>query len=184
MDAPDIVLEARIRTICNAPSMIYGNKPVDGGNLLLTTEEKNELLKKEPQSEKWLRPLLGAEEFLNKKERWCLWLVGILPSELKSMPEVLKRVQGVKAMRLASVDAQARKLAERATEFRDTQEPESYVLIPCHSSENRRFIPIGFFDKHTITTMLILCFPTPRSTISAYSPPPCTTRGCAKCVGV
>ena len=152
VDAPDILLQNRSKPICIVPEMVYGNKPVDGGNLLLSADEKNELLAKEPKAAKWLRPVLGAEEFLNAKERWCLWLVGIAPSELKAMPEVLKRVKGVRKMRLASVDPQAQKLASRSTEFRDIKVPETYILIPRVSSEKRAIVPIGFFDKNTITT--------------------------------
>ena len=85
----NILLESRTRPISAVPEMIYGNKPVDGGHLLLSPDEKAELLDKEPKAAKWIRPLLGAEEFLNGKERWCLWLVGIAPNELRAMPAVL-----------------------------------------------------------------------------------------------
>jgi N-6 DNA Methylase len=159
VDAPDILLQNRSKPICNVPEMVYGNKPVDGGNLLLSADEKNVLLAKEPNAAKWLRPVLGAEEFLNAKERWCLWLVGIAPSELKAMPEVLKRVEGVRKMRLASVDPQAQKLATRSTEFRDIKEPETYILVPSVSSEKRSIVPIGFFDKQTICTNLNFMLP-------------------------
>ena len=159
VDAPDILLQNRSKPICIVPEMVYGNKPVDGGNLLLSADEKNELLAKEPKAAKWLRPVLGAEEFLSAKERWCLWLVGIAPSELKAMPEVLKRIAGVRKMRLASVDPQAQKLATRSTQFRDIKEPETYILVPSVSSEKRSIVPIGFFDKNTICTNLNFMLP-------------------------
>lgn len=152
VDAPDVLLQNRSKPISKVPEMAYGNKPVDGGNLLLSTAEKNDLLAKEPLAEKWIRPLLGADEFLNGKERWCLWLVGIKQNELNAMPEVTKLVDAVREMRLASIDPQAQKLAIRSMEFRDTQEPETYILIPAHSSERRDIVPMGFFDKKTITT--------------------------------
>jgi hypothetical protein len=153
VDAPTLLIQKRSTPLSNdVPKMVYGNKPVDGGNLLLAPEEKQALLAIEPSAEKWLRPLLGSEEFINGKERWCLWLVGIAPSELSTMPEVLKRVAEVKISRLASVDPQARELAERPTQFRDIKEPATYILIPSVSSEERNFIPIGFFDSNTIST--------------------------------
>lgn len=111
VDASNAVLENRTDPICNVPEMLYGNKPVDGGNLLLSPEERTELLDKEPQAEKWLRPLLGAEEFINGKTRWCLWLVGIAPNELRTMPEVMKRVEAVRTFRLKSTKAQTRQHA-------------------------------------------------------------------------
>lgn len=155
VDAANAVLENRTHPICNVPEMLYGNKPVDGGNLLLSPEEKIELLSKEPQAEKWLRPLLGAEEFINGKTRWCLWLVNIAPNELRDMPEVMKRVEAVRIFRLKSTKAQTRQHAATATLFVENRQPEShYILVPRVSSERRLFVPIGFFDSHTISTDL------------------------------
>jgi hypothetical protein len=153
VDAPTLLIQKSAAPLFDdAPKMVYGNKPVDGGHLLLSPDEKQDLLAKEPQAEKWLRPLLGAEEFINGKERWCLWLVAIEPHELKAMPEVLKRVEAVKNMRLASIDPQAQELAQYPTQFRDIREPATYILIPRVSSEERKFIPVGFFDSRTIST--------------------------------
>ncbi|MDV6342429.1 DNA methyltransferase [Nitrosomonas sp. Is35] len=155
VDATDAVLENRTHPICNVPEMLYGNKPVDGGNLLLSPEEKIELLSKEPQAEKWLQPLLGAEEFINGKTRWCLWLINIAPNELRGMPEVMKRVEAVRIFRLKSTKAQTRQHAATATLFVENRQPESnYILVPRVSSERRLFVPIGFFDSHTISTDL------------------------------
>ena len=154
VDAPDIVVDNRTKPLCNVSEVVYGNKPVDGGFLLLSPDEKTALLAKEPLAAKWLKPLLGAEEFINGKERWCLWLVGIQPNELRALPEVMKRVAQVKEMRLNSIDAGARKLAECPTQFRDTKNPSSYVLIPRVSSERREYVPMGFFDQNTISTDL------------------------------
>jgi hypothetical protein len=132
---------------------------VDGGHLLLSRPEKEELLQKQPDAAKWIRPVLGADEFLNGKERWCLWLVGISPAELRAMPEVLKRVEAVKQMRLNSVDPGAQKLAIRPTEFRDTNTPENYILVPSVSSERREYVPMAFLSSETITTNLNLMIP-------------------------
>jgi len=155
VDAPDILLESRTRPISAVPEMVYGNKPVDGGHLLLSPEGKAELLEREPQAEKWLRPLLGAEEFLNGKERWCLWLEGISPNELRAMPEVLKRVEAVREFRLHSPKKQTQERAATATLFVENRQPEGgYILVPRVSSERRAFVPMGFLAGHTICTDL------------------------------
>ncbi len=154
IDAIDVVIGNRTKPLCNVPPFVYGNKPVDGGHLLLSAEEKDDLLKKEPEAEKWLRPVIGSREFINRLERWCLWLVGIQPNELRKLPEIMRRVQQVKEMRLNSVDAGARKLADRATEFRDTKVPSTYIVIPRVSSERRDYVPMGFYDGNTISTDL------------------------------
>ena len=155
VDAPDILLESRTRPISTVPGMVYGNKPVDGGFLLLSPEERAQLLNKEPRAEKWIRPLLGAEEFLNGKERWCLWLVGITPNELRAMPEVLKRVEAVRDFRLNSLKKQTQERAATATLFVENRQPEgAYILVPRVSSERRAFVPMGFMDSHTISTDL------------------------------
>jgi hypothetical protein len=159
IDVPSVIIDSRTKPLCAVPSMKKGNQPTDGGNLLLSPEEKIELLSKESQAERWLRPLLGAEEFINGKERWCLWLTGIEPHELRAMPEIMKRVAAVKEMRLLSSDAGTRELASRPTQFRESHEYKSYVLIPSVSSERRAYIPMGLFDGHTISTNLNLIVP-------------------------
>jgi type I restriction-modification system DNA methylase subunit len=151
VDAPNVLLTARRKPIINVPEMVYGSKPTDGGNLILSDVEKIEFLKMEPEAKKWIRPFLGAEEFINGVPRWCLWLVGISPAELRSMPNVKQRVEGVKNMRLASSKAATVELASTPTlfgEIRQTDEP--YLLIPSVSSENRHFIPIGYFRHDVI----------------------------------
>lgn len=159
IDAPDVVLDSRNQPIGSISPMWFGNMPLDGGGLLLSPIEKAELLVKEPKAERWLKPCLGADEFLNGKERWCLWLVGIAPNELRAMPEVLKRIDQVKKFRLESVAASTRIHAERPAEFRDTRLPETYILVPSVSSERREYVPMGFFDSNTISTNLNLMIP-------------------------
>jgi len=152
VDAPDVVVANRTKPLCKVSEMVYGNKPVDGGHLLLTPEEKDALLNIEPQAEKWLRPILGAEEFINNKQRWCLWLIDIKPNELRQIPEVLKHVEAVKQFRLASTKKQTQGLASEAIRFAEIRQPEKdYILVPCHTSENREYIPLGFFAKDIIS---------------------------------
>lgn len=159
IDSPSIILEGRNQPLITDFPMWFGNMPLDGGNLLLSEDEKLELLKKEPQALKWLKPCLGADEFLNGKKRWCLWLVGIKPNELRALPEVLKRIEAVKAFRLASKAESTRVHAARSAEFRDIRLPSTYILVPKVSSERRQYIPMGFFDSNTITTDLNFMIP-------------------------
>ncbi|EGA64169.1 class I SAM-dependent DNA methyltransferase [Vibrio brasiliensis] len=138
--------------VSGVPNLVYGNKPTDGGHLFLTGVEKEELISKEPNAAKWIKKALGATEFINAKERWCLWLDGISMAELQSMPEVIKRVERVEDTRRKSPDKGAQKLAEKSHLFRDLNNPDSYILIPRHSSERRTYVPMGLFNQDVIST--------------------------------
>jgi len=150
IDGKDFALLPKEITICNVPKIAWGNKPVDGGHLIISNEELGNFLKKEPKAERFIKPLISAKEFLNGEKRWCLWLVDAKPEELKELPLVLDRLKKVKEMREASVDEGARKLALKPTQFRDIKNPESYILIPSTTSENRKYIPFAFFTKDNI----------------------------------
>jgi hypothetical protein len=152
-DAKTIIVESRSKAICDVPAMVYGNKPADGGNLIIESGEIDEFLSKEPNAAKYVRKLLGADEFINNKARYCLWLVDAEPGELKKLPLVMERVRKARAFRNASAKAATRKCAESPTLFMEIRQPQSqYILIPRHSSEKRRYIPIGFIEAETITT--------------------------------
>ncbi len=159
VDAKDILIEKKSNPICNVPKMSFGNMPLDGGHLLLSDDDKKEFLKKEPDAKKFIKPLISAFEFLNGEKRWCLWLVNAEPSELKKLPEVLRRVELVKEFRLASVASSTRKFATTPTLFRDRNEPSTFIVIPRHSSENRKYIPFGFFTKESIVSDSCLSIP-------------------------
>jgi hypothetical protein len=147
VDAKDIFIEKRNLPICNVPKMFKGSQPTDGGNFLFTEEEKNEFLVKEPKSEKYIKPLISAHEFLNGHKRYCLWLVDAEPSELKQMPNLLERIEGVRQMRLKSTKQATVKWANQPTLFTENRQPkDNYVLIPRHTSDGRKYIPMGFFD--------------------------------------
>lgn len=151
VDAPNTFVESRTMPICNVPSIGIGNKPIDGGFYLFSEEEKNEFIAKESQSEKWFKPWYGSREFINQKPRYCLWLGDCPPNELRKMPECMKRVQAVKEFRLNSVSAGTRKIAEKPTRFHVENMPQKeFIVIPKVSSENRRYIPIGFMDPSCI----------------------------------
>lgn len=156
IDAPTVFVERRSKPLCDVPSLSKGNQPTDGGNLILSDEEKADLIRIEPKAEKYIKKLIGAKEYIQNINRWCLWLVDCPPNELRQMPLVLERVAKVREMRLSSPDLGTQRLADRPTLFRETQNPESYIVIPSVSSENRQYIPMGFFHKDVISTNLNL----------------------------
>ncbi len=151
IDAENIFVESRNKPLCDVPEIGIGNKPIDDGNYLFTEEEKAEFLKKEPAAEKYFRPFYGAYEFINRKPRYCLWLGECSPGELRKMPECMKRVEAVREFRLKSKSAGTVKLADRPTRFHVENMPtENYLLIPRVSSENRKYIPIGFMSSEML----------------------------------
>lgn len=151
IDMPTTFIESHSKPICNIPKMVTGNRPADGGHLIIEEQDYSDFITKEPKAKNYIKNLTGALEFINNKKRYCLWLVGISPSELRTMPEVLKRVEACKADRLnGAPDRQ--KLADTPWLFREQKNPISYIIIPRVSSENRKYIPLGFLDSTTIPT--------------------------------
>ncbi len=160
VDAPDVVLVKRTTPICAVPEIRFGNQPIDGGHFILSEDERAELLKHEPDAEKFIRPFLGADEFINNIPRYCLWLQDAKPDELRRMPLVMQRVQAVKAFRLESKRPATNDLAATPTQFAFVSHPDShYLLLPSVSSERRNFIPIGFMPPEVITSNLCLIIP-------------------------
>ena len=151
VDAENVFIEGRTKPICNVPEIGIGNKPIDGGFYLFSEEEMVDFIKKEPESGKYFKPWYGAQEFINQRPRYCLWLGNCSPSELRKMPECLKRVESVKNFRLESKSEGTRKLAERPTHFHVENMPDGdYILVPRHSSEKRRYIPMGFMANDVL----------------------------------
>lgn len=150
VDADNVLINRKEEPFLDYPHIGVGNMPYDGGYLLLTENEKDELLKKEPSAIKYIKKVLGAKEFLNNIDRYCLWLVGCSPAELRKMPHVLERVEGCKNARLAMKDKGAHKLADTPTVFREQRNPNSAIVIPKVSSEKRKYIPMGFVDDNVI----------------------------------
>ena len=159
MDAPNVFIDSRSRPLCAVPLMTTGNRPADGGHLIIEDVDYADFIKKEPLAKQYIKKLIGAAEFINNKKRWCLWLVGVSPADLRKMPLVMQRVEACKADRAAAPDAGRRKLAERPTQFREINNPDTFVVIPAVSSERRKYIPIGFLDKETIATNLVITIP-------------------------
>ena len=127
LPGPDILVEPRATPFFRVPSMIYGNKPTDDGNFLLTPEEKDELIKRNPLAEKWIRPFVGALEFIRGKQRFCLWLEGCPPDELRKMPLVYERVKNVREFRLKSKDKSTRRDADKPMLFQERRQPTKRI---------------------------------------------------------
>jgi hypothetical protein len=151
VEAKDFVISSRNNSISNVPEMFKGSQPTDGGNLLLSDVEKNEFLKLQPCADKFIKPFISAKEFLHNQKRWCFWLVNATPSDLRQCPHLLKRIEAVKEFRLKSTKAATVKWASMPSLFTENRQPNSnYILIPRHSSENREYIPFGFFTPDSI----------------------------------
>lgn len=150
LDAPNLVVMARSTPVCPVPEMVNGSKPTDGGNLLLNQTEKDDLIRLEAQAEKWIKPFSMGDEFINNIPRYCLWLVDCPPNELRAMPLVLKRVEAVRQMRLASTKVATQQDASKSALFAEIRQPKTghYLALPRVSSENRQYVPIGFLP-HT-----------------------------------
>ena len=160
ISAPTVFIESRTQSICDVPQMVYGNKPTDGGYFFLSAEEYEELKIKDPIAVKYVRQIYGATEYINQKARYCLWLVGISPAELRSSSFIKSRVEGVKEFRLSSSKDATRKSADTPTLFQEIRHPDSqYIIIPCHSSENRKYIPFGFVNPEIIVNNAVLIIP-------------------------
>jgi hypothetical protein len=152
MDGPNVLIESRKNSLCDAPAVVFGSMPNDGGYLSdFSTEKREEIISKYPDATDMFKRFVGATEFLHNKERWCLWLKGISPARIKKVPPVMDAVAAVKQMREGSNRAATKKLAETPTLFGEIRQPDTqYIIIPRHSSENRRYIPIGFVEPDII----------------------------------
>lgn len=148
VDTYNIFITTRKKPISNVPEIGMGNQPIDDGNYLFKKEEMEEFIKSEPNSAKYFKIWYGSQEFINNKPRYCLYISKCSPAELKKMPKVMERVKNVKEYRLKSTRKSTVKLAETPTKFQTENIAEDkFLVIPSTSSENRRYIPIGFLEK-------------------------------------
>lgn len=161
VDGDDILVYSRNKPLCNIPKMIYGNKPADGGNLIIEDEDLDEFIRKDPKAKKYIHPLLGASEYIKGSKRWCLWLVGADPEELKKCPMIMKRIKGCKEMRENSIAAGIRKFAATPTLFAQRTQPvdKDFIIVPRVSSQTRRYVPMGFIKAGTIVTDRVQVIP-------------------------
>ncbi len=157
VDAPDVFVVNRPGPICPVPPMRFGSMPRDGGHLILSPDERKQLIAEEAGAAKWIRPYTGAEEFLNRGERYCLWLVNANPAELRTMPKLVERLEAVRQYRLASKAASTRKAAATPGVFVQLAQPDTdYLLVPRVSSERRQYIPMAFVGKDMIANDQVL----------------------------
>lgn len=159
IDAPNIWIESRTKPLCDVPLCTRGNQPTDGGNLIIEAEDYENFIRREPNSKLYIKKLIGAKEFINKKDRYCLWLVDVSPKVIREMPLVVERIRKVREMRLASTFPDTRAMADTPTTFRETWNPDTYIVIPRVSSENRRYVPMGFLGSDTIPTDSVIIIP-------------------------
>ncbi len=142
-----VAIQNRSRTLCPSPEIGIGSKPIDDGNYLFTSEERDAFIQSERRANGFIRKFWGADDFLYNRPRWCLWLRDCPPQQLRNMPRVLERVEAVKRFRLASRSAPTRALAATPTRWHVENDPANrYLLIPRHTSERRAYIPIGYVD--------------------------------------
>lgn len=166
MDAEDVFVESRTNALYDVPPMVYGNKPTDGGYLILSPEERDQALRSEPQLAEWIRPYWGAQEFLNNKpskdlRRFCLWLTKASPATIRESKFIFQRVSAVKEFRLKSKAAATREFANIPHLFVQRTQPEKqpFLLIPRVSSERRQYVPIGFMSLDDITSDSVQLIP-------------------------
>ena len=160
-DAPNVLVSSRNKPLCTIPHMVYGNKPADGGNLIIEADEYPTFVAKEPQALKYIHPLLGATEFINNKKRWCLWLVGVSPSDVRKCPMVMERIAKCKETRENSIAAGIRKFAATPMLFAQVTQPAGvdYIIVPRHSSQTRKYVPFGFVSSNVIVNDAVQIVP-------------------------
>ena len=160
LNAPTIFIDKRKTPLSVIPQMCKGSQPTDGGNLILSTVEREAIIKCNPEIEKYIRRYVGAEEFIKGKERYCLWLDGANPADLSHSSEVKKRLQAVRESRMASPKAATRKWADFPMLFTENRQPsDTYILVPSVSSEKRRYVPMGFVSPDIVASNLVLIIP-------------------------
>lgn len=160
VESGDFAILKQSKPICNAPFMNYGSIAIDNGNLILEEKDKDELLRLEPGSAPWIREYMGSEEFLNNIKRYCLWLDGINPSELRSLPRIRDRVEKTRKFRLSSDRQMTKQLASTPYLFGENRQPHSdYLLMPKVSSETRLYIPVGYCSPDVIANGSSLVIP-------------------------
>ncbi|MEI6234788.1 MAG: DNA methyltransferase [Planctomycetota bacterium] len=151
MDGSNIAVESRRKPLCNVPACEYGNKPTDGGFLIVEESDRKKFLAENPGAKKYLRPLLCAEEYLNNIPRWCLWLVDAPADVILDNPGIKERVKGVRDFRLASKKEPTRCKSETPTLFAEIRQPKKrYLVFPRHTSETRKYMPFGYFEPNVI----------------------------------
>ena len=157
--ANNVFVNSRKLPLCNVPEMTVGNRPADGGFLIIEQEDYDDFIAKEPDAVPFIKKFVGAAEFINNKKRYCLWLVDASPAQMRKMPLVMKRIEGCKQDRLNAPDKGRQQLADTPHLFREQLNPEHYLIIPRVSSERRAYVPIGYMDKQAIASDAVHIIP-------------------------
>ena len=152
IDAPSVFIESVKKPLWNVPPVVFGNMPNDGGFLSdYSQETRDEIVNQYPESSVAFKRFVGATEFINNKTRWCLWLKGVSPNIIRSVPPINQAVLSVKEMREKSTRDATKKLADTPMLFGEIRQPDTeYIIIPRHSSQNRKYLPIGFVSPDII----------------------------------
>lgn len=160
-EGSDSFVVATKDALCDVPKMIFGNQPRDGGYFILTEDEKDNILAKEPNLEKWIHPYMGAEEFIKGKKRYCLWLVNASPLDIKNSKILYEKVESVRKFREESKAKTTNGYAKVPHCFAQMTQPQGvdYLIVPSVSSERRKYIPIGFLDANTISSNAVQIVP-------------------------
>ena len=153
VDADNVFIQLRGKASDNRPKLTQGNKPWDGGFLILSEEEREDLIAKYPSADSFIKKYIGSFEFINRKTRYCLWLKGVAPDEYRKIPEVMERLRGVADIRSKTKTVAVQALAETPMLFAQIRQPSSdYILVPETSSASRRYIPMGFMNRDVIAS--------------------------------
>jgi len=161
LEGGNVYVTAQKDALCDIPKMNFGNQPRDGGHFVITTEERAEILAKEPALDKWLHPYIGAEEFIKGKERWCLWLKNASPMDIKNSKILHDKVDAVRNFRLASKAKTTNGYAKFPNQFAQITQPDdaNFIIVPRVSSEKRKYVPMGFLDSQSISSDAVQIIP-------------------------
>ncbi len=161
LNSDDVFLSSRQHPLCDVPLMLFGSMANDGGNLLLNQEERDSIYTSWPYADKYIRQFVGADEYINNRPRYCLWLKWADSSELRQSSEVMRRINAVHEHRAGSSRQGTRRMAEYPSLFGEDRQPSNqYIIVPNHTSENRRYIPLSFMSPDVIASNAVQIIPT------------------------
>ena len=160
LDAPNIFIESRTKSICHVPKMNYGSMPIDDGHLILEENDVKELLRENQENSKFIKEYAGGEELIKSNKRWCLWLLNISPEKFRKSKFIMKRIEDTKMFRLSSSRPQTLALADTPYLFGEIRQPKNKMIaVPKVSSERRRYIPISIISPDIIVNGSTLIIP-------------------------
>jgi len=157
LDAPNIFIRNRGNPPAGFEKLTQGSKPWDGGNLILSPEERAALVSAYPDCDSFIKQYLGAEDLIKGKIRYCLWLLNVSPARYRNIPEIMRRLAAVAEIRRKTKTVAVQKQADTPYLFSQIRQPDTdYLCVPEVSSEERRYIPIGFLSKDVIAANTVM----------------------------